>query len=458
MNHSRHLSPALAFAVAAAGIGLFSIMDAFMKALVLAMGVYNALFWRTLVGAGFGAIVWRASGGGRPSRRALRLHLARGAVTAVMATLFFWGLARVPMAQAITLTYVAPILALLLGAMVLGERVGRRVVLASAAAFAGVLVVLGGQSQMALGPEAMAGAAAILVSAMLYAINLVIARVQSQAARPQEIAFFQSTIVTLLLALAAPWLLSVPDAASWPKIVIGAALATASLLLLAWAYAHGDTGYLATTEYTSFIYAAVLGFAVFGERLSMFTVVGRGGDRRRLPLRRARTPNGRCRAGGRHMIRVRPATAADVATILRFVRDLATFEREPDAVEATEATLTDALFGAHPAAEALIADVDGKPAGFALFFHNFSTWTGKRGIYLEDLYVAPEARGRGVGKALLRHIAALALERGCARFEWAVLDWNADAIAFYRSIGAAAMDEWTVQRVTGDALHKLAES
>ncbi len=156
------------------------------------------------------------------------------------------------------------------------------------------------------------------------------------------------------------------------------------------------------------------------------------------------------------MIAVRPAARGDVATILRFVRDLATFEREPDAVEATEDTLADALFGPQPAAEAVIADVDGAPAGFALVFHNFSTWTGRRGLYLEDLYVTPEARGRGVGKVLLRHLAGIALDRGCGRFEWAVLDWNVDAIAFYRAIGAAGMDEWTVQRVTGDALRRLA--
>ncbi|USU07749.1 GNAT family N-acetyltransferase [Sphingomonadaceae bacterium OTU29MARTA1] len=153
---------------------------------------------------------------------------------------------------------------------------------------------------------------------------------------------------------------------------------------------------------------------------------------------------------------IRPATPADVGTILRFVRDLAAFEREPDAVEATEETLTEALFGAQPAAEAVIAEDATGPLGFALFFHNFSTWTGRRGLYLEDLYVTPDARGQGVGTALLRHLAALALERGCGRFEWSVLDWNADAIAFYRRMGAVGQDEWTVQRVSGEALRRLA--
>ncbi len=152
---------------------------------------------------------------------------------------------------------------------------------------------------------------------------------------------------------------------------------------------------------------------------------------------------------------IRPATPDDVPIILRFVRELAAFEREPDAVAATEASLHEALFGEHPAAEAVIAAAD-EPVGFALFFHNFSTWTGRRGLYLEDLYVTPAARGRGVGAALLRHLAGVALDRGCARFEWAVLDWNVDAIAFYRAMGALGQDEWTVQRVSGDALARLA--
>ena len=155
---------------------------------------------------------------------------------------------------------------------------------------------------------------------------------------------------------------------------------------------------------------------------------------------------------------IRAATMADVPTILGFVRDLAAFEREPDAVHATEAMLTDALFGPRPAAEAAIAtDDDGTPIGFALFFHNFSTWTGRRGLYLEDLYVTPAARSRGVGKALLRHLAQIAIDRDCGRFEWSVLDWNADAIRFYRSIGAVGMADWTIQRIAGAALHRLAD-
>jgi GNAT superfamily N-acetyltransferase len=152
---------------------------------------------------------------------------------------------------------------------------------------------------------------------------------------------------------------------------------------------------------------------------------------------------------------IRPAGPADAALILRFVRELAEFEREPDAVVATEAGLAHALFDER-SAEAVIAEEEGAPVGFALFFHNFSTWTGWRGLYLEDLYVTPEARGQGVGAALLRHLAGIAVERGCTRFEWSVLDWNEKAIAFYKSMGAEAMDGWTVNRVSGDALARLA--
>ncbi|MFM9829509.1 MAG: N-acetyltransferase family protein [Sphingomonas sp.] len=153
---------------------------------------------------------------------------------------------------------------------------------------------------------------------------------------------------------------------------------------------------------------------------------------------------------------IRFATAADVPTILHLVRELAIYERALEKVVATEALLQEAMFAKTPAAEALIAEIDGAPVGLALFFHNFSTWTGWRGLYLEDLYVTPEARGRGMGKALLKRLAAIAVERGCARFEWAVLTWNTPAIDLYRAMGAEVMEEWRTCRVSGDALTRLA--
>lgn len=154
---------------------------------------------------------------------------------------------------------------------------------------------------------------------------------------------------------------------------------------------------------------------------------------------------------------VRPATAADLPLIAELIRALATYERLEGEVRFDETVLGDKLFGPRPYAEVLIGEIDGAPQGFALFFHNFSTFEGRPGIYLEDLFVRPEARGLGLGKVLLAELARLAVERGCARLEWWVLDWNAPAIGFYRSIGARPMDEWTVMRVDGAALASLAD-
>jgi GNAT superfamily N-acetyltransferase len=153
---------------------------------------------------------------------------------------------------------------------------------------------------------------------------------------------------------------------------------------------------------------------------------------------------------------IRPATEDDVPIILSLIRELAEYERLSHEVVATEGLLRESLFGERRGAEVLIACCKGAPVGFALFFHSFSTFLGRPGIYLEDLYVKPEFRGRGIGRALLTHLARLAKERGCGRLEWAVLDWNEPAIKLYKSIGAVPMDEWTVYRVTGEALETLA--
>jgi GNAT superfamily N-acetyltransferase len=155
---------------------------------------------------------------------------------------------------------------------------------------------------------------------------------------------------------------------------------------------------------------------------------------------------------------VRGAGPEDVPAILALIRELATYEREPDAVLATEEQLRDALFGPAPAAYAHVVEHEGEVAGFALWFLTFSTWLGRHGIYLEDLYVRPEHRGRGHGRALLGELARLCVERGYGRLEWWVLDWNEPAIGFYRSVGARPMDEWTVHRVSGAALAALAQA
>ena len=153
---------------------------------------------------------------------------------------------------------------------------------------------------------------------------------------------------------------------------------------------------------------------------------------------------------------IRAATRADVPAILAFIRELAEYEKLAHEAVADETGMAEHLFGPTPRAEVLIAEVDGAPAGFALFFHNFSTFLGKPGLYLEDLFVRPAFRGLGLGKRLMLRLARIAVERDCGRFEWSVLDWNTPAIGFYRSLGAVGMDEWTVQRVSGDALHALA--
>ena len=153
---------------------------------------------------------------------------------------------------------------------------------------------------------------------------------------------------------------------------------------------------------------------------------------------------------------IRSASATDIPLIAQFIRDLAEYERLAHEVRFDEAVLEAKLFGTRPYAEVLIGEIDGSPQGFALFFHNFSTFEGKPGVYLEDLFVRPEARGAGLGKALLKKLAAIAVERDCARLEWSVLDWNEPAIQFYKALGAKPMDEWTIYRVDGTALAKLA--
>jgi GNAT superfamily N-acetyltransferase len=153
---------------------------------------------------------------------------------------------------------------------------------------------------------------------------------------------------------------------------------------------------------------------------------------------------------------IRPAMVADVPIILELIRELATYERAPNEVTATKEQLIDVLFGPRPAAEVLLAFEEETPVGFAVFFHNFSTWLGHRGLYLEDLFVRPEQRGKGYGRELLVNLAKIADERNCGRMEWAVLDWNEPALKFYKKLGAVPLDEWTVFRLTRNGIAKLA--
>jgi GNAT superfamily N-acetyltransferase len=158
------------------------------------------------------------------------------------------------------------------------------------------------------------------------------------------------------------------------------------------------------------------------------------------------------------MLQLRPATPADVPAILGFIRELAAFEREPDSVVATEADLLRDGWGSTPRFTAIIAEFNGRPAAFALYFTSYSTWRGHHGIRLEDLYVTPSLRGQGIGKALLQRLAQIAVEQGCPRLEWDVLDWNANAIAVYERVGARVMSEWRIMRIDGEALQNLANN
>lgn len=268
--------PVQAFAAALAAVGILSIMDALMKALVLGIGIYAVSIWRSVMGLLLAGGLYLPRRAQWPRRKTLRIHVARGVIVTVMAFLFFWGIARVPLAQAIALTFIAPLIALLLAALFLHEHIGRRSIVGSAAAFAGVLVIVLGQARAELGPDVLLGTAAIIGSALCYAINIVLMRHQALAAKPLEITFFQSLTVLVL------WLAVIPFAGfpAWPSgnwwtgIVVAAAMSTAGGLLFAWSYARAEASYLAVTEYSGFLWAAACGWIVFGERVSLYTVAG----------------------------------------------------------------------------------------------------------------------------------------------------------------------------------------
>ncbi|MGN6820518.1 MAG: DMT family transporter [Sphingomonas sp.] len=267
-------SPAFVFFVAVLGIAVFSSMDAIMKSLVLQLGAYDTLLWRTLAGTVLTGLIYLPRRTAWPSRATMRVHLIRGAVSAVMAVTFFWGLARVPMAQAIALAFIAPLLALFGAAFVLKESIPRRAIVASLVAFAGVGVIMLGQATSAPNPDRFRGTVAVLLSAVCYAYNIVLMRQQALVAGPREVAFFQSLIVVVILGLGAPFLAHVPDVRHALPLVGAATLATVSLMLLAWAYARGEANYLAPTEYTGFIWASLWGWVVFSEPVASYTLAG----------------------------------------------------------------------------------------------------------------------------------------------------------------------------------------
>ena len=271
-------APILPLIIAAAGIAVFSVMDALMKRASIAVGAYEAMLLRSGLGVAVMLPVWRARGGRVPRGALLRLHVKRGAVAVCMATTFFWGLARTPMATGIALSFIAPLLALFLAAVVLGEKVGARAVRAALLGFAGVVVICVGRARaggMMPGPV-LQGMGSILLSALFYAWNLILQRQQAQLASPEEVALSQFLVGGLILLPAAPWLWVAPGHVVLATVALSAVLATVSLMLLAWAYARAEAQLLVPIEYSAFIWSALMGWLWFGEGLSWPTLVGAG--------------------------------------------------------------------------------------------------------------------------------------------------------------------------------------
>ena len=267
--------PVHGFLGALSAVAILSVMDAVMKALVIALGIYAVSIWRSLFNLAMTSGLYLPRRSPWPKGPTLRLHIIRGVVVTVMAALFFWAIARVPLAQALALTFIAPLIAMMLAAAFLHEKIGPRSIIGAVAAFGGVLVIVLGQAREDVGDEVLLGSLAILGSALCYAVNIVLMRRQSQAAEPLEINFFQAVTVAVL------WLCLVPflgfphwPAEWWAWVLAAAVMSTAGGLIFSWAYARADASYLAVTEYSGFVWAAILGWFVFSETVSLHTLAG----------------------------------------------------------------------------------------------------------------------------------------------------------------------------------------
>lgn len=267
-------SIAIPVAVAVAAIAFYSAMDAVMKALTIAIGVYNAMLWRMIVGTLLAGLVWLALRSPLPSRAGLRVHLIRGVISSLMAILFFWGLARVPLAQGVALAFIAPLIALYLAALILGEQIERRAILGSILGFAGVLVIMLAQAEADLGPEAFWGALSILASAMFYAWNIVLMRQQALVAKPLEATLFTGLVLVACYLPFAPVWAALPPPDQYLPILLSALFGVAALTLLSWAYGRAEAQYLAPIEYTAFVWAALFGLAFFAEPVRPLTLLG----------------------------------------------------------------------------------------------------------------------------------------------------------------------------------------
>jgi S-adenosylmethionine uptake transporter len=267
--------PVKAFAAALAAVAVLSIMDAVMKYLVIAIGIFAVSIWRSVANLLLISSLYFPGRRSWPKPATLRIHVGRGVVVTVMAGLFFWGIGRVPLAQAIALTFIAPLIALLLASVYLHEQIGKRSILGSLIAFVGVIAIVAGQAGAEAGPDVLLGSAAIIGSALCYAVNIVLMRHQSLAAKPIEINFFQSLTVLVLWLAAIPFI-GFPDwpQGQWHWVLVAALMSTGGGLLFSWAYARAEASYLAVTEYSAFVWASALGWLIFREPVSIFTLGG----------------------------------------------------------------------------------------------------------------------------------------------------------------------------------------
>ena len=269
-----HPRPFVPFMVAAAGIGTFSLMDAAIKDLALSIGAYNAVMWRNSVGALLMGVLFVGTRQKWPPAHLLKMHLWRSIVVAVMAVSFFWSLTKLPLAEAIGLSFIAPVIALYLAAVMLKETIGKEAIWASLAGLGGVAIIMAGRLSGHYTMDHIWGAAAVLFSAVVFAYNLILARRQAQVSGPIEIAFFQNLFVALTLGLVAPWFLQPIGMSDAPMVGVSAALAVISLLLLSWAYARAEAQILIPVEYTAFVWAAFFGWLFFAEPVTLPVLLG----------------------------------------------------------------------------------------------------------------------------------------------------------------------------------------
>jgi len=269
------VSPMWPVLVCALAILVLSAMDAAMKTLVLAVGVYNTVLWRSFLATAVSAVGWGAGPRTWPAMPVLKLHILRAAIVAAVLLTFFWGLARLPLAEAIGLSFIAPLAALFLAAILLGEQIRRQAIWASLAGLVGVVIITAGQfGEAHFSPDTLWGTGSILLSTLFYAYNLILARKQALLAKPAEIMFFQNLALSFFFILPAPWLAAALPVHQWLPLAAVTALSLGGQYLMSWAYARAEAQYLIPTEYSAFVWAMALGWYFFGESVEWLTIIG----------------------------------------------------------------------------------------------------------------------------------------------------------------------------------------